>query len=147
MELIRWNPWREIDALRGRFGSLFGDTLMGPAPADERAKLWNWNPSVDIYENDQEYVISAELPGVDKKDISLDVKGRTLSLKGERSAEKDIREDRYYRRERSYGKFERMFSLPDHVDLEVISADFKDGVLRITIPKSEKEKPRQIAVN
>ena len=91
--------------------------------------------------------MKAELPGVDKKDISIDLNGDTLTLKGERSSENEIKEDKYYHKERVYGNFERHFKLPENVDPEKITAEFKDGVLNIQIAKPELIKPKQITVH
>jgi HSP20 family protein len=106
-----------------------------------------WNPVVDIYENEENIVIKAELPGIDKNDIVIDVKGRVLTLKGERSTDNEVKEDNYYRQERSYGKFERAFALSVEVDPDKIKADYKDGVLKIDIPKAEENKPRQVTIH
>jgi HSP20 family protein len=129
------------------FGSFFDDffyPLRGTAKEDE---TWNWQPAVDIYENDDAIVVKAELPGVDKKDISVDLNGDTLTLKGERTSEKEAKEDQYYRKERVYGSFERHFKLPENVNPEKINADFKDGVLKVEIAKPEAIKPKQITVH
>jgi HSP20 family protein len=91
-------------------------------------------------------VITAEIPGVDKKDISVDVKDRVLTLRGERSSDNEVKEDRFYRRERTFGKFERSFTLPAAVDPDNIKAEYRDGVLKIEVPKPEGHKPRQINV-
>ena len=107
----------------------------------------DWLPVVDIYDNDDTIVIKAELPGVDKKDVEVDVNGRILTLKGERATDNEVKTDDYYRRERSFGKFERSFTLPADVDPDKIKADFKDGILKLNIPKPETHKPKQISFN
>ena len=107
----------------------------------------NWNPTVDIYDNDEHIVIKAELPGIDKKDIVIDVKDGLLVLKGERSFDNEVKEEKYYCRERMFGKFERVFRLPADVDPEKISANYKDGILKIDIPKPEEQQPKQITVH
>jgi HSP20 family protein len=107
----------------------------------------SWNPAVDILDKDDHIVITAELPGVDKKDLTVDVKDRVLTLKGERSSDNEDKEDNFYRRERFYGKFERSFTLPTNVDPDNIKADYKDGVLNIKVPKPEQQKPKQITVH
>ena len=147
MDLIRWNPAREMFGLRNRMNSLFDDFFAPVARQNDEGSLWNWNPAVDIYENDNNIVIKAELPGIDKKDLVLDVKDQRLSLKGERTAENEVKEDSYYRRERAYGRFERSFALPAEVDADQIKADYKDGVLKVEIPKPAKQKPKQITVH
>jgi HSP20 family protein len=126
---------------------MFDDLFYPIHRGDEELTMWNWKPVVDIYDNEDKFVINAELPGVDKKDIVIDVKGRFLTLKGERSSEKEVKEDKYYRRERANGSFERVFTLPAEIDPDKIKADYKDGILKIDIPKPEEQKPKQIAVN
>lgn len=145
MQLIRFNPIRDIFSIRNRNKNmdLFSPILWG----DEKFPVWNWRPVVDIYDDENRVVINAELPGIDKKDIVIDVKDRLLTLKGERSTEKEVKEDKYHRRERAYGKFKRVFSLPAEVDPDKIKANFKDGILKIDIPKPKEQKPKKIAVN
>ena len=147
MELVRWNPRRDLFnwplGINRMFEDFFHPTLFN----EEGVSMWNWHPVVDIYENDDNVVITAELPGVDKKDISVDVNGRILTLKGERSADNEVKEDNYYHRERSYGKFERSFTLPADVDPDKVKADFKDGILKLDIPRPEARKPKQITVH
>jgi HSP20 family protein len=119
-----------------------------PINRDEvELSMGSWNPVVDVYDNDDSIVIKAELPGIDKEGIEIDVKDRVLTLKGERSSESEVKDDNYYRRERSFGKFERAFNLPADVDPDKIKADYKDGVLKIDIPKPEEKKPRQITIH
>jgi HSP20 family protein len=109
--------------------------------------MGNWSPVVDVYDNGDNIVIKAELPGVDKKNIEIDLKDHVLTLKGERSYENEVKEENYYRKERAFGKFHRSFSLLADVDTEKIKADFSDGVLKIDIPKPEEKKPKQITVH
>ena len=147
MELIRWNPRGGVFNLNDRFGDLF-DSFFYPAFRHEDLETdWNWNPVVDIYEEEGKYVIKAEIPGVDKKDITIDVKDRVLTLKGERSSDNEVKDGKYYRRERCHGKFERAFTLPADVDTDKIDASFKEGVLNLEIPKPEDRKPKQITVH
>lgn len=146
MELVRWSPWRDMFSLRHRINSLFDDAFPAVRSQDETS-IWNWSPVVDIFDDQDRIVIKAELPGVEKKDISLDVKGRILTLRGERASDKEVQEESYYRRERLFGRFERAFTLPMDVSVDKVSADFKDGVLKIEIPKPEEHKPKQISIN
>ncbi len=146
MNLVKWNPYDEMTGLRHRFSRLFDPRL--PSLWDREAEVAaSWRPMVDIYEEDEAYVIKAELPGVDKKDIDVDLKGRTLVIKGERAAENEVKEENFCCRERTFGKFQRAFSLPEVLDADKIKADFKDGVLKITVPKREEVKPKQVTVN
>ena len=147
MELIRWNPIRDMFSLRHRVNHLFDEFFYPTNRDDGELSMWNWNPVVDIYDNDENIVIKAELPGIDKKDITVDVKGRVLTLKGERSSDNEVKKEKYYRRERTFGRFERVFTLPADVDPDKVKADYKDGVLKINIPKPEEHKPKQIAVH
>ena len=146
MQLVRWNPIRDMFSLSHRMNHMLDD-FYSPAFKTGEPSAWNWNPVVDYYDNEDNIVIKAELPGIDKDNIIVDVKGRFLTLKGERSSENEVKEERYYRRERAYGKFERVFALPAEVDPDKIRADYKDGVLTIDIPKPIEHKPRQIAVH
>jgi HSP20 family protein len=113
---------------------------------DDDSGVGSWNPKVDIYENDNNFVIKAELPGLEKKDVSIDVQDRVLTLKGERKLENEVKEDNYYRREMSYGRFQRAFTLPANVDSDKITADFKDGLLKIEVPKPEEAKPKNVSI-
>jgi len=114
---------------------------------DDKTGMGMWNPAVDLYEKDDHFVIKAELPGVDKKDIAIDLKDRVLTLSGERSYENEVKEENYYRKERSYGKFQRAFTLPAHVDSDKIKAEFNDGLLQIEVPKPEQQKPKQVTIH
>jgi HSP20 family protein len=134
-------------SFRNQINHMFDNSFYPTHKDDEELSIWNWKPVVDIYDNDHNIVIKAELPGVAKQDIVVDVKGRFLTLKGERSSENEVKEDKYHRKERAYGKFKRVFTLPAEVDPDKIKADYKDGVLKIDIPKPEKQKPKQITVH
>jgi HSP20 family protein len=105
-----------------------------------------WMPPVDLYETDDAFVLKAELPGLTKDDLHLEVHDRTLTMCGERKQEAEISEDRYHRRERTYGSFQRVFTLPTPIDAEKVQASFKDGMLELRLPKHETAKPRRIAV-
>jgi HSP20 family protein len=145
MELMKWNPMKDMFDIRSRFDSLFDNFFPTRAAADGES-LWNWHPVVDIYDNENDIVIKAELPGVDKEQIAIDLQGNVLTLKGERSSENEVKEENFYRRERSYGRFERSFMLPIEADPETVKAEFKDGVLNIQVPKPEEKKPKKITV-
>jgi len=147
MELIRWNPRRDMFNLRHQMNHLFDDAFGSVVRGDSRLSVWNRYPTVDIYDNDKHIVIKAELPGIDKKDIVIDVKDGVLTLKGERSFDNEVKEEKYYCREIMFGKFERVFRLPADVDPEKISADYKDGILKIDIPKPEEQQPKKITVH
>jgi len=146
MELTKWNPHRSLFNFSDPFDRFF-DNFFYPTRGDKSDSMWDWNPLVDIYDEKDHLVITAELPGVDKKDIVIDVKDRMLTLKGERSTDNEVKEGDFYRRERSYGKFERVFTLPVDVDPDKISATYKEGVLKLEIPKPEDRKPKKITVH
>ena len=147
MQVIKWNPMRNRFGLGHGMNSLF-DNFFLPMRKDEwEESFWSWNPKVDIYDEDDHIVLKAELPGVEKSDIAVDIKDRVLTLKGERSADNKVEKDNYYRQERSYGRFERSFTLPGEVNTEDIKAEYKDGLLKIDIPKPEKDQPKQITVH
>ncbi|MBW2707256.1 MAG: Hsp20/alpha crystallin family protein, partial [Deltaproteobacteria bacterium] len=135
MNLVKWSPWREMPTLQNRFNRLFDDPFFHVGQMDDDAGMGLWNPAVDLYEKDDHFMIKAELPGVDKKDIKIDLQDRLLTLSGERTYDNEVKEENYYRRERSYGKFQRAFTLPADVDSDKIKAEFKDGVLQIEVPK------------
>lgn len=147
MNLIRWNPWTEVNTLQNRINNIFNESFYPTEWKDDELGVGGWKPVVDIYDDDQKLVIKAELPGVDKKDIEIDLKDRVLTLKGERTYENEAKEDSYYRKERFYGKFHRAFTLPADYDSEKVKADFKDGVLKIDIPKPEEKKPKKITIH
>ncbi|MCG6911224.1 MAG: Hsp20/alpha crystallin family protein [Deltaproteobacteria bacterium] len=146
MQLVKWNPMRDMLGLNGRYDNMFDD-FFNPTRGTRLSREWNWNPKVDIYEEDGAIVVKAELPGVEKDNIVVDVKNGILTLKGERASDKEVKEDSYYRRERVFGSFERRFNLPENVDPEKITADYKDGVLKVGIPKPEEALPKQITVH
>jgi len=147
MTLVRWTPAREMMTLQDRINRFFDDSFSRPGYSDDSVTLSTWHPMVDIYDDSDKIVIKAELPGIDKKDIAIDLKDRVLTLKGERSADNEEKEDRYYRRERTYGKFERSFTLPTGLNPDKIKADYQDGVLKIEVPKPQEEKPKQITIH
>ena len=146
MNLVRWNPWREMTALHNRFNRLLDDPFFH-TDRDSAEDMGTWYPVVDMFENDDSFVIKAELPGMGKDDIVVDVKDRVLTLKGERNYDSEVKEENYYRRERSYGKFQRTFSLPADVDADKIKAEFKDGQLKIEVPKPAEQKPKQFTIH
>jgi HSP20 family protein len=137
----------EMFSFRRPLSRVFDDFFLPHTTTEDGSLTWGWNPVVDIYDNENDIVIKAELPGVSKKDIEIDIKDRVLTLKGERSADNEAKEDNYYRRERTYGRFERSFTLPANVDPDKIKADYNDGVLKIEVPKPENQKPKQITVH
>jgi HSP20 family protein len=147
MQLIKWNPSRDMFSLSNRFNTLFDDFFYPRHRAATEEGTWSWNPAVDIYEEENNIIVQAELPGVAKDGISVDVKDRVLTIRGERSAENEVQEDKYFRRERIHGQYRRAFTLPADVDPESVKAEYNDGVLKIMVPKPEARKPKQITVH
>jgi HSP20 family protein len=137
-----WRPFRELEEWDRRFDDLFGRSLWRP-PLEERG----WMPAVDVFEKEDKFVVKAELPGIKENDIHVSVIGDTLSIKGEKKTETEVKEEDYYRSERSYGSFYRSIPLPSNVDAGRIEASFEDGVLEVALPKSAKVKPKKIAVS
>lgn len=148
MAIVRWlDPFRDLSAIQERMNQIFEDALSRTRGRDEGIRMGMWTPAVDIYENNDSVVVKAELPGVEKDQISVEVKDGILSLRGERKFEKEVKEESYHRIERSYGTFQRSFSLPVSVDQEKVTAKFTDGVLEVKLPKKEQAKPKQIKVD
>lgn len=146
MALARWNPWTTLPTLQDRINRVFDDMFPTTGEGREDAGLFEWRPMVDTYEKDDAIMIKAELPGLKKDDVSIDVNNNVLSIKGERKDEENVEEDNYYRRERFYGKFQRAFTLPDNVDTDKIEASFKDGILEVKVPKTEESKGKKIEI-
>ncbi len=147
MNLVKWNPRREMLTLHDRMNRLFDDPFFRIGRLADDDSLGMWNPAVDLYEKDGHFVIKAELPGVNKDGIKIDLKDRVLTLSGERTYDNEVKEENYYRKERSYGKFQRAFRLPADVDSDKIKAEFKDGVLQVEVPKPEERKAKQVTIH
>lgn len=145
MAIIRWDPFRDMITLRERMNRLFED-FFASRGEEQDLLAGSWTPSVDIYETEHEVVLTAELPGMDEKDIEIKVEDNTLTISGERRMEKEIKEENYHRIERAYGSFCRSFTLPNYVDQDKISAEYDNGILKITMPKKPELKPRKVKV-
>ncbi|MDI6755659.1 MAG: Hsp20/alpha crystallin family protein [Thermodesulfobacteriota bacterium] len=146
MALIRWDPFREMAALQERMNRLFSNVRTQTPFREEEIVQGTWVPAVDIYETNEAIVLKAELPGITPKEITVEVKDNTLTLKGEKKFEKEVQEENYHRVERSYGSFQRVFTLPGTVQQDKVKAKFKEGILEVNIPKIEEAKPKQIKV-
>jgi HSP20 family protein len=145
MAIVKWDPFRDLVTLRERMNRLFED--MATTRGEERDIVASsWTPSVDIYETENEVVLTAEVPGIEEKDIEIKVEDNTLTIKGERKFEKETHEENYHRIERSYGSFFRSFGLPNYVDQDRIEAQHENGVLKIRMPKRAELKPRQVKI-
>jgi HSP20 family protein len=145
MAVIRWDPFRDLVTLRERMNRLFEEAFT--ARGEEKELIsGNWSPSVDIYESENALVLSAEIPGLDEKDVEIKVENNTLSISGERKFEKETKEENYHRIERSYGSFYRSFTLPNYIDHNKITAEHESGILKITMPKKPELKPRKVKI-
>jgi HSP20 family protein len=145
MAIVRNDPFRDLLALQDHLFRTFDSAYRGGRNEDLPAAT-TWQPPVDVFEDAEGITLKVELPEVDAKDVEIQVEGNSLTLKGERKLEKEDKREGYHRIERTYGAFSRTFTLPNTVDVEHITAESKDGVLRIFLPKKAETKPRQIKV-
>ena len=146
MPLVKWDSLRNLSILQDRINHLFNDAFPGEKDIEANIDAGSWRPAVDIFHRDACLVIQAELPGLSKDNVSIEVKGSMLSLKGERPVDDTIRENNYFRRERSFGSFHRSFTLPNDIDPDHIMARFQDGILEIEMPRPKEEAPKQISI-
>ena len=145
VSIVRRDPLRTLNSLQEQFSRLFDDPYFRGSGID--STLTAWSPAVDIYETEQDLVMRADLPDLSEKDIDVRVENNMLTIRGERKFEKDVAEDNYLRMERAYGSFSRSFSLPNTVNTDQIKADYRNGVLTVTLPKREESKPKQVKVS
>ena len=143
--LTKWNPFRELEDIQNRLSSLFGRTPMRGL-GEEAMTVSEWTPLVDIVEDEKEYLIKAELPEVKKEDVKVTVENGVLTITGERKFEKEEKGKKYHRVERGYGSFMRSFTLPEGAAGDKVSAEFKEGVLKVHLAKSAEAKPKSIDV-
>jgi HSP20 family protein len=143
--LATWNPFRELDEVQNRFSSFFNGFPRFPTNGDV-LKMSTWSPDVDITEDEKEYLVKADLPEVKKEDLKITLENGVLSICGERKSEKEEKNKKFHRIERSFGSFERTFTMPDDADAAKMKAEFKDGVLRVHMPKNPKAQPKKIDV-
>jgi HSP20 family protein len=144
MNMVRWSPFREMFVLQNQMNRLFDNTLHGWPPEAEGTV--SWTPAADIYETDNDLVLEADLPGIDPKNIDIRVENNVLTVRGERSFQPKVERENFHRIERSYGTFARGFTLATTVDPDKIRANYRNGVLSITLPKAEQAKPRRIQI-
>jgi HSP20 family protein len=147
MAITRFDPFRDLAVLQDRMNRLFNDSVAGRGGDDALLNRGTWTPPVDIYEVAGALVLKAELPDVNREDIDVNVENNTLTLRGERKLDQEVKQESFHRIERAYGAFVRQFSLPNTVDGAKITADYKNGVLTVTLPVREEAKPRSIKVN
>jgi HSP20 family protein len=142
-----WDPFRDFGNFESRLEKFFGrPQLTGNGGDKESMTVTQWSPLVDITEDDKEYVVTAELPEIKKEDVKVTVENGQLTISGERKFEKEEKGKKYHRIERAYGNFTRSFTLPEAVKADKVSAEFKDGLLHVRMPKDESAKPKSIAI-
>ena len=148
MSIVAWDPFRELEDTSDRLNRFFGRTGLARSSAKDKDALtvFDWAPNVDIIETPEEFQVKAELPDVKKEDVKVSIDGGVLRIEGERKQEKEEKGKKYHRIERTYGSFLRTFSLPDNVDVAKAQAEFKDGLLNVSLRKSEKATPKAIEV-
>lgn len=147
MNLVKWDPFRELEDVSARLNRIFGRTTARGEADRELLKVADWMPSVDISETAASYLIKAEIPGVNKEDVKVTIQDGMLTIQGERRQEKEEKDKKFHRIERSYGSFVRSFSVPGDADESAVKAEFKDGMLNVTLPKSEKAKAKAINIS
>jgi HSP20 family protein len=141
----RWDPFRDLTEIQSEMNRVFDGAFGRPSTMTGFDR--GWAPAVDMYETKDELVLRAELPGMNEKDVSLSLTGDVLALRGERVPDPTVNQEHYFRGERWYGKFERMFPLPIPIEAEKVTATFRDGVLTVTLPKAEAIKPKAIKID
>lgn len=147
MNIVRYDPFRELRGLQDEMNRLFSSTFSrGSSNDGDQIMRGSWNPSVDIFENQNQIVLEAELPGMKPEDVEISIENNVLTLHGERKFEKKDENDNFHRVERSYGSFTRSFTLPPTVGSENATAEFENGILRLTLAKREEAKPRRIEI-
>jgi HSP20 family protein len=142
MAITRWDPYREVMALQNRVNSLFRDMSGG----DEAVAASSFVPAVDIYEDPQKVMLKLEVPGIEQKDLHVNIENNTLTVTGERKFEAEEKEENFHRIERRYGNFYRAFTLPNTVDTENVSASYNAGVLKLELKKKAEAQPKQIEI-
>ena len=150
MAVIRWEPARELQAIQQEMNRLFGsafDVQGNGANGANGGIAGRWIPPMDVAEDEEHFVVRADLPGVEETDVNVELEDNVLTISGERKPDTEKRTDGYHRIERAYGTFSRSLTLPEGIDPEAISASFSKGVLDVRIPKPEQRKPRKVAIN
>ena len=147
MTITRWDPLRELAALQHQVNGLFQDYNRGKQGQDEFLTGGSFVPPVDIYENEHDFVLKLEVPGIEQKDVNITLENNTLTVRGERRLEREEKEENFRRVERQYGSFVRSFALPNTIDTENVQAGYENGILKIELSKRAEAKPKQIKVN
>jgi HSP20 family protein len=146
MALVRWDAARELDTLQGEMNRLFSSFFDTPTANGGAGAARRWIPAMDLVETEDQFVLRADLPGVDEGDVSIEVERNVLTISGERKAETEARHEGYYRIERASGAFSRSLTLPEGVDPDAVKASFANGVLVVRIPKPAQAKPRRVQI-
>jgi HSP20 family protein len=146
MAVVKWDPLRDLLSIQDRMNRLFEQTL-SRSRTEDGISASTWTPAVDIYETPETIVMKADLPGLTRADIEIEIRDNALTIKGERRFAKDVQQENYLRIERASGAFQRSFTLPTSVRQEEIRASFRDGVLELLLPKAEEAKPKKIAID
>jgi HSP20 family protein len=146
MNIVKWDPFKELEDVSNRLNRIFGRFPARAGSGQEMLTLADWSPSADITETDAAYLIKAEIPGVQKEDVKVTVQDGMLTMQGERKMEKEEKGKKFHRIERSYGSFVRSFRIPDDADENSVKAEFKDGMLNVTLAKSAKAKAKSVNV-
>ena len=147
MNLVKWDPFKELEDVSTRLTRLFGRPTLPVESDREMLSVADWMPSVDISETDNAYLVKAEIPGVNKDDVKVTIEDGMLTIQGERKQEQEEKGKKYHRVERSYGCFMRSFRVPDDADDSAAKAEFKDGMLNITLNKSKKSRSNAVNVS
>lgn len=145
MAIVRWDPFRDLITIREKMNPLFEEAVISRGEEKDLVSS-SWTPTVDIFETENELVLSAEVPGINEKDIEIKIEDNTLTLRGERKFENETKEENYHRIERAYGSFYRSFSLPLYINQDIIKAEHLNGVLKIIMPKKPELKPRKVKI-
>jgi HSP20 family protein len=147
MAITRFDPFRDLAVLQDRMNRLFNDSVQGRSREDDLMSRGSWTPAVDIYEVEGSLVLKAELPDLRREDIDVNVENNTLTIRGERKLASEVKQESFHRIERAYGTFVRQFTLPPTVDAAKIAAEYKNGVLTVTLPVREEAKPRSVKID
>ena len=147
MNLVKWDPFVELEDVSKHLNRIFGKFPARTEPSRELLAMAEWAPNVDITETDTAYLIKGEIPGVNKEDVKVNIEDGMLIMSGERKQEKEEQGKKFHRIERCYGSFMRSFRLPDNVDESAVKAEFKDGMLNVTLPKSAQAKTKAVNVS
>ena len=146
MNIVKWDPFVELEDVSKQLNRIFGRFPARAEPVRELLATADWAPSVDITETDTAYLIKGEIPGVNREDVKVNIENGLLSISGERRQEKEEKGKKFHRIERSYGSFMRSFRLPDNIDEAAVKAEFRDGMLNVTLPKTTQPRNKAISV-